>query len=934
MSGNPFVGPVPYQTTDHNLFYGRQREIRDISSAIIVNQEVLVFGRSGTGKSSLINAGITYQLEKHHNVYPVNQMVGVSNTDLDTSDDKDPKVSNNPFIHQLQENWILDPTPSTDHNNEQNTQTKSPESTTNRLDVYGKKTGREKEIATKHSSRLRIIIIDQLEHIFTTGTDKDRRGFFEYIGGEILKTPELRVVFVLQEEFLARLDPYVHLMPGHFRTRYRITKLIESQARDAIQKSVESSEYFFGNNDSNYLNKLMSKLVENGRVDTIIMQVVCRKMIDSLPSGVKNIDFDTVTLGDNFIQDALSKFYDEAVSAAAREQTEWSEAKIRNWIEYQMIIQIPGQPSLPHFAPLLESEVKGLPQNIAEKLDEAQILRHEDREGSTWYTLSHRRLIDPILKSNKTFQEKRRKRRDSIIFPAFGLVSIIIVSIAFLAFFILYSQDSTKQQNLHDISVDNFTDIQSIFELYDNDTVFTLDLISQDGVERIITGTTAGNTTVWEMQSGIRIGQTRAREEPENAFNILVAKFHPDNSNIIFEGNPVTGLQSFHIDINQEPTLQVAVDLTPDRVDRELSWGHIEFAGDPSNRIMVAATITNPVIRVWDVSLNEIGDFNPSESTQLTLPEDLGGITTSSRIVDIAISPNGEYIAAAIQVNPDNHKIVFWENDNEDALAFTPSGIGANHENRIRNIVFVGKDGNYTLISGSNDASIRFWDPGTGGERVDPITDFDCGISAIAVSSDEAVLATATFRCPGLDTHLRFWDIADIDNGTIEELHSDREFTYAGDPFSIAFHPDDNRIVATSSLELFGINDVGTLHIWDRTTGESIRLADSNFFVVDILFNPEGTALVSAGGLQGLGEVWGIGCVVQSIINGNVNIRSESSLDSNKVGELSLWQTSLAVTGPISSDDRDWWQLPTTEKGQQRYVVTDAMQTLGTYCES
>ena len=69
---NPFMGLKSYNELDHNLFYGRDRVIEALDQLIKVRPLVVVSGASGTGKSSVIKAGLLPQLrENDWNILPV-----------------------------------------------------------------------------------------------------------------------------------------------------------------------------------------------------------------------------------------------------------------------------------------------------------------------------------------------------------------------------------------------------------------------------------------------------------------------------------------------------------------------------------------------------------------------------------------------------------------------------------------------------------------------------------------------------------------------------------------------------------------------------------------------------------------------------------------------------------------------------------------------
>ena len=75
--GNPYVGPHPFRTDQSHLFFGRDREARDLHALVIANRVVLLFAQSGAGKSSLINARLVPDLlAKNFEVLPVTRVSG------------------------------------------------------------------------------------------------------------------------------------------------------------------------------------------------------------------------------------------------------------------------------------------------------------------------------------------------------------------------------------------------------------------------------------------------------------------------------------------------------------------------------------------------------------------------------------------------------------------------------------------------------------------------------------------------------------------------------------------------------------------------------------------------------------------------------------------------------------------------------------------
>ncbi len=84
----PYIGPRPFTSEDQEIFFGREREASELLSLVIAHSVSLVFGKPGTGKSSLINALLIPGLEREKvRVLPVaycNSMIPIE-TELNAS---------------------------------------------------------------------------------------------------------------------------------------------------------------------------------------------------------------------------------------------------------------------------------------------------------------------------------------------------------------------------------------------------------------------------------------------------------------------------------------------------------------------------------------------------------------------------------------------------------------------------------------------------------------------------------------------------------------------------------------------------------------------------------------------------------------------------------------------------------------------------------
>jgi hypothetical protein len=82
-SGNPYVGPRPFEEADarDGRYYGREREARDLLALVARERLVLFYAQSGAGKSSLLRASLIPGLrDLGFDVLPIARVSGAAPT--------------------------------------------------------------------------------------------------------------------------------------------------------------------------------------------------------------------------------------------------------------------------------------------------------------------------------------------------------------------------------------------------------------------------------------------------------------------------------------------------------------------------------------------------------------------------------------------------------------------------------------------------------------------------------------------------------------------------------------------------------------------------------------------------------------------------------------------------------------------------------------
>ncbi|MCB0037248.1 MAG: ATP-binding protein, partial [Anaerolineales bacterium] len=395
---NPYVGPRTFEEQDANLFFGRERESRDLLSLVITEPLVLFYAESGAGKSSIINTRLIPGLrEEQFNILPTGRVGGNLPDDLedvpnifvfnllaslDKGKNTPQALADLTIVEYLRMFKVV---AAEDH------------------DTFYDELGEESA---------RVLIIDQFEEIVTTNLDRwqDREGFFEQLSEAIREDQLLWVVLTLREDYVAALEPYARLMPNRLRARFYMQRMKADAAEQAIEQPAALAGRPFAPGVARQLVDNLRQLHnDDGQdktlgeyVEPVQLQVVCFQLWNNLegrPLGPITAQ-DLEELGN--VDQALGEFYEHAL-AGALQNTNVSEVAIRNWFERHLITEANTRGTVYQGA----KETAGMPNEVVLLLANQYLLRAEQRAGGMWYELVHDRFVEPILQANQTWRLKQ-----------------------------------------------------------------------------------------------------------------------------------------------------------------------------------------------------------------------------------------------------------------------------------------------------------------------------------------------------------------------------------------------------------------------------------------------------------------------------------------------------------------------------------------------
>jgi len=391
---NPYVGPRPFRESDWKegrRLYGRDRETRDVVVMLMAERILVLHSPSGAGKTSLLQAKVIPTLRDEekfkvsrplrvnavpvngvtpHNRYVWSVIVGLAGSDAARL----PELANMSLAEFIDSDY--DP---------------------------------------QRGAEDRVLVFDQLEEILTLDPgDRVRQAeFFEDLG-TVLKNRRRWALLAIREDFMGGLAPYARLLPSHLKVRYRIDFLGHETAREATQRPAKDQGVIFEDAAAAALVKDLAKVrrqlpgeekateIEGPYVEPVQLQAVCTALWQRLSERWGN-QLTTILLKDieefGDFDAALGAYYASALAKVA-ETTGASERVIRDWIEEKLITEQGSLRNQSQTGPPVGENV----DDVIRQLTDLYVIRNDQRAGTTWYELTHDRLIDPLCQNNREWR--------------------------------------------------------------------------------------------------------------------------------------------------------------------------------------------------------------------------------------------------------------------------------------------------------------------------------------------------------------------------------------------------------------------------------------------------------------------------------------------------------------------------------------------------
>lgn len=195
MSSSPFKFLDSYTRADISSYFGRDRETDELFRRCFLSSILVVYGGSGTGKTSLVQCGLASRFQESDWLpVPVRRSGDMISSVREAIHSVTLTASNSTDLGQLAANLYLD----------------------HFKPVY--------------------FLFDQFEELFIFGAHSEAEDFFTAIGQLVAKERNARCIFIVREEYLAELTRYERIIPGLIENRYRVERLSHHHAMNVVQQ--------------------------------------------------------------------------------------------------------------------------------------------------------------------------------------------------------------------------------------------------------------------------------------------------------------------------------------------------------------------------------------------------------------------------------------------------------------------------------------------------------------------------------------------------------------------------------------------------------------------------------------------------------------------------------------------------------------------------
>jgi hypothetical protein len=395
-----YPGVVPFTSEQQDIFFGREKDIEKLAQLIRREQQILLYAKSGLGKSSLVNAGVVPLLKTE--MLPIfvrfgAYQEGISQTLLETllsSLPKKPTTFLDQKLPKQESLWL----------HFKALQIQKEQTFLLVLDQFEEIFSYPKEQITEFKKQVADLLLRETPLEISEWIEQNEKQNTDFLTEEeedsIWQKSTVKVLTVIREDRYSLMNQLTDYLPYILNNRYRLASLDQNQARQAIVEPAQK-EGEFESEKFVYQKPALDKIVKfltkdyTQEIETTQLQILCNRL--------ENLKLTEITANDipNF-EDIFLQFYEDTITKI-KDTSE--QLKARRFVENELIKQ-EQRISLDALVCTEFVEQETLKTIVNEHLLNTQ----ENSIGRISYELAHDTLVTPILQAKR----KREKEEEAV----------------------------------------------------------------------------------------------------------------------------------------------------------------------------------------------------------------------------------------------------------------------------------------------------------------------------------------------------------------------------------------------------------------------------------------------------------------------------------------------------------------------------------------
>jgi hypothetical protein len=421
-----YPGGRPFSEQDRELFFGRQKDLKALTNLIFLKQTVVLFGKSGYGKSSLINAGVIPELKKHEGIGYFSVRF---NNYWKTTDGQSPTPVES-VIRRFSESFRFDENDFSKFIPNENSfwywiklhQWSNPN---HKFIIFFDQF----EELFRYPDEQIQLFSDQLVRLLFNAVPINYRKKLENsthdgsVNVELTrflnKTPDIKVIFSMRTDSVAQINRLANKLPFILQNCYELDALSAINAAEAIKKpaslidlSFKAPEFEF---EDEAISVIINSISSDNKIEGTALQILLRHIEENIVIKDNERLISVKRLGK--INDIFQEYYETVLSKFSDEEKEI----VYNLLENHLIVD--GNRNALNFQtiernlkadPTIGKKLKAdskLLKNLLDTLEQSSlVIKEDDARRKEIYEIGHDTIAQAVIRVASLRHEQQQEK--------------------------------------------------------------------------------------------------------------------------------------------------------------------------------------------------------------------------------------------------------------------------------------------------------------------------------------------------------------------------------------------------------------------------------------------------------------------------------------------------------------------------------------------